>query len=399
MNRDNLMKEKWALYSLMFLPGFTWASWVSRTPFMRDILHASTEVMGMMLFGFSCGSMLGVLMTGKLISRFGAPRVITSGFLVLMAGMIVMSTGLALPGSYWVFASLVLLGTGTGMIDIVINVEGAAFERVARQSLMTTLHGFFSLGTLVGALSGMAMTAAGIVPTWHFAFVLAVILLVIAAALRHFPTASEQERVQSENTTSFGAQIRHELHDRRLLILGVVILAMALAEGSANDWLPLLMIDGHNLGHTGSTLVYVGFTAGMTVGRFLGGYFVDLVGRVWMLRASALSAAIGLSLVIFSDIPWLAAAAVLFWGIGASLGFPLTVSASGEGENSAVRVTIAATLGYMAFLVGPPALGFIGEHAGLRMAMLPVLILVILALFCASAAGPRTRYNETGPGR
>jgi len=85
---------------------------------------------------------------------------------------------------------------------------------------------------------------------------------------------------------------------------------------------------------------------------------------------------------------------VLFWGVGASLGFPLTVSAAGDGHNSAVRVTIAATLGYLAFLVGPPGLGFIGEHAGLRMAMLPVLIMVLLALVCAGAAG-RPRQAKT----
>lgn len=78
--------------------------------------------------------------------------------------------------------------------------------------------------------------------------------------------------------------------------------------------------------------------------------------------------------------------AVLFWGIGASLGFPLTLSAAGEGHNSNIRVTIAATVGYVAFLAGPPLLGMIGQHAGLKMAMLPVLLMVTLAFFCTSAA-------------
>ncbi|ORM62783.1 hypothetical protein HA45_16040 [Pantoea rodasii] len=233
------------------------------------------------------------------------------------------------------------------------------------------------------------MTAADISITWHFALVVVVNVLIISTALRHLPATSDSERHEQAHSGGFLAQVGRELRDRQLLILGVVILAMALAEGSANDWLPLLMIDGHNLNHTQSTLVYAGFTAGMTVGRFLGGYVVDRIGRVWVLRASAFSAALGLSMVIFSNNQWLAAAAVLFWGVGASLGFPLTVSAAGDGKNSAIRVTIAATLGYLAFLVGPPGLGFIGEHAGLRMAMLPVLVMVLLALFCAGAAGSR----------
>lgn len=395
MNLQQQLRGKWAIYGLMFIPGFTWASWVSRTPFMRDILTASTEMMGMILFGFSCGSMLCVLLAGKLIAQFGTRRIMRSGMVLLLSGLIMMSGALVLHSSYGVFASLVLLGGGTALIDVVINVEGAAFERLIGKSIMTTIHGFFSFGTLMGALAGLAMTAADISTSWHFAAVLMVNLLIILGALPLLPATSDAERSEQSHSSGFLAQVRHELRDRQLLILGVVILAMALAEGSANDWLPLLMIDGHQLNHTQSTLVYAGFTAGMTLGRFLGGYVVDYLGRVWVLRASAFSAAIGLAMVIFSSNPWLAAAAVLFWGIGASLGFPLTVSAAGDGKNSAIRVTIAATLGYLAFLVGPPGLGFIGEHAGLRMAMLPVLVMVLLALFCAGAARGKTDTEST----
>lgn len=389
MTPQQQARGKWAIFVLMFIPGFTWASWVSRTPFMRDTLDASTELMGMILFGFSCGSMLGVLLAGKLIAQLGTQRVMRYGMVLLLGGLVLMALSLTLASALGVFASLTLLGGGTALMDVVINVEGAAFERALGRSVMTTIHGFFSLGTLAGALAGLAMTAADISTSLHFGAVLLADVLIAAVALRHLPATSDGERSEQAHSGGFITQVRHELRDRQLLILGVVILAMALAEGSANDWLPLLMIDGHNLNHTQGTLVYAGFTAGMTLGRFLGGYVVDRIGRVWMLRVSAFSAAFGLMLVIFSDNSWLAAAAVLFWGIGAALGFPLTVSAAGDGNNSAIRVTIAATLGYLAFLVGPPGLGFIGEHAGLRMAMLPVLALVVIALFCAGAAGSR----------
>ncbi|WP_017348255.1 MFS transporter [Pantoea sp. A4] len=381
----SLWRQKAALYGLMFLPGFSWASWVTRTPAMRDTLHASTELMGLILFGFSCGSLFGVLSAGKVTHRFGIRTVMAAGFILLLMGLPVLAAGLALQSTALAFLGLALFGAGTGWIDISINIEGAAFEQSSGQTIMTTLHGFFSFGTLCGALLGMAMTALNISTALHFSLVFVVAVLMALMMWRQFPWSQpvEDEHAQQEN---YLTQVKAQLRDRRLLLLGVVILAMALAEGSANDWIPLLMIDGHNFGAAAGTLIYVGFTAGMTAGRFLGGFLVALFGRVWMLRASAASAAIGLALVIFSSHAWLAAAAVLFWGMGASLGFPLTISAAGEGKNSAVRVTIAATLGYIAFLVGPPALGFIGEHAGLRMAMLPVLIMVILALCCSTSA-------------
>lgn len=143
--------------------------------------------------------------------------------------------------------------------------------------------------------------------------------------------------------------------DRQLLLIGGIILAMALAEGAANDWLPLLMVDGHGVDPALGSAVYAGFAAAMTIGRFSGAFFIDRFGRAPVVRASALSAALGLTLVIFADSPVFAGAAVLFWGLGASLGFPVALSAAGDsGPDSAARVSLVAMIGYIAFLVGPP---------------------------------------------
>lgn len=120
---------------------------------------------------------------------------------------------------------------------------------------------------------------------------------------------------------------------------------------AANDWLPLLMIDGHGFAHTTGTLIYVAFTLGMSIGRFTGGRVIERLGRAATLRGSALLGA--LSLVVLCDVQWIAAAAVVLWGLGASLGFPLAIPAAGEsGEHGDQRVRVAATAGYLAFLVG-----------------------------------------------
>lgn len=89
-----------------------------------------------------------------------------------------------------------------------------------------------------------------------------------------------------------------------MLLIGVVVLAMAFAEGSANDWLPLLMVDGHGFSPTSGSLIYAGFTTGMTVGRFTGGWFIDRYSRVAVVRASALMGALGIGLIIFVDSAW-----------------------------------------------------------------------------------------------
>ncbi len=384
--RQSAITQQIALFALMFLPGLCWASWVSRTPAMRDILQASVETMGLIMFGFSCGSMAGILLAGKLIHSFGIRRVMTSGYFILLSGLLLLALSLLIPGIFLAFMALVLFGLGAGLADICINIEASAFERRQKTSIMTVLHGFFSCGTLAGALTGMLLTRLQLAPEWHFTLIVILAALCVLPLINRLGWHSVQEITAQPSQDSYLSQVIAGLRDRRLMWLGVVILAMALAEGAANDWVPLLMTDEYHFSHATGTLVYVGFTAGMTLGRFIGGHFVRRFGRVLMLRLSALSAIIGLLLVVFSSSQWLAALAVIFWGIGASLGFPLTLSAAGEGKNSNIRVTIAATIGYIAFLAGPPLLGMIGQHAGLKMAMLPVLLMVMLAFFCTSAA-------------
>jgi len=256
--------------------------------------------------------------------------------------------------------------------------------------VLPTLHGFFSLGTVVGAGVGILCTAVDFPVAWHLSAVAVIAAGMFVYAFRAIP--SEVGKTRGTRPADGGsAPARAAVwKDKRLLLIGGIILAMALAEGAANDWLPLLMVDGHGVDPALGSAVYAGFAAAMTIGRFCGGFFIDRFGRAPVVRASAISAALGLTLVIFADSPVLAGAAVLFWGLGASLGFPVALSAAGDsGPDSAARVSLVAMIGYIAFLVGPPGLGFLGDHYGLRSAMIVVLAFVAVAVFLAPAIGGR----------
>jgi hypothetical protein len=121
---------------------------------------------------------------------------------------------------------------------VAINVEGAAVEREMNKTVLPMMHGFYSLGTLAGAGVGMALTAR--VPPiciscwrrwWHHAHL-------PSGPSRTAPVKTADERTSAEKGLPF-------YRDFQLMLIGVVVLAMAFAEGSANDWLPLLMVDGH----------------------------------------------------------------------------------------------------------------------------------------------------------
>ncbi|MFI1186413.1 MFS transporter [Streptomyces californicus] len=370
-----------ALFLFMLATGVSMASWVARTPAVRDALDVTTGAMGLVLFGLSIGSMAGVLASGGLVRRHGGRLVIAVGAALLVAGLLVTAGGAALEVSGGVFGGLALFGAGMGLAEVAFNIEGAAVERAVGRPVLPVLHGCFSLGTVVGALLGMGLTALRFPVGWH----LAAIALAVAAAgawtVRAVPAGTgreEPEDAADDGGRSGGWRAQAAVwRDRRLVLIGLIVLAMAFAEGSANDWLPLLMVDGHGTSATAGSLTFMLFAVAMTTGRFAGGPLLVRYGPAAVVRASAVIAAVGVALVVFSSSALLAGAAVVLWGLGASLGFPVTVSAAGEGvRNASARVAAVSTAGYAAFLVGPPALGFLADHVGLRNAMLVVLVLL-----------------------
>ncbi|MFI1246748.1 MFS transporter [Streptomyces anulatus] len=384
-----------ALFLFMLATGVSMASWVARTPAVRDALDVTTGSMGLVLFGLSVGSMAGVLASGGLVRRRGGRQVIAAGAGLLVAGLLVIAGGAALEVSAGVFCGLALFGAGMGLAEVAFNIEGAAVERTLGRPVLPVLHGCFSLGTVVGALLGMGLTAVRFPVGWHLAAVAVAVAAAGVWTVREVPAGTGQEKADpggqadSDAASAAGSEggggrqpggIRGQLavwRDRRLVLIGLIVLAMAFAEGSANDWLPLLMVDGHGTSATAGSLTFMLFAVAMTTGRFTGGPLLVRYGPAAVVRASALVAAAGVALVVFSDNALLAGAAVVLWGLGASLGFPVTISAAGEGvRDASARVAAVSTAGYAAFLVGPPSLGFLADHVGLRNAMVVVLVLL-----------------------
>ncbi|MEH4014570.1 MFS transporter [Escherichia fergusonii] len=392
-SRKALRHRTWALFMFFFLPGLLMASWATRTPAIRDILSVSTAEMGTVLFGLSVGSMSGILCSAWLVKRFGTRNVIRTTMSCALFGMMILSLALWL-SSAWLFAiGLGIFGASFGSAEVAINVEGAAVEREMNKTVLPMMHGFYSFGTLVGAGIGMALTAFGIPATLHILLAALVGIAPIFIAIKAIPDGTGKNTAEDKRHSEKGIPFYRDI---QLMLIGVVVLAMAFAEGSANDWLPLLMVDGHGFSPTSGSLIYAGFTLGMTVGRFTGGWFIDRYSRVAVVRASALMGTLGIGLIIFVDSAWVAGVSVILWGLGASLGFPLTISAASDtGPDAPTRVSVVATTGYLAFLVGPPLLGYLGEHYGLRSAMLVVLALVILAALVAKAvAKPDTKTQS-----
>ena len=394
---SDFSRRRLAIFAFMLTFGIGMSSWVVRTPAVRDLLDASTAEMGLVLLGLSVGSMSGVLSSASVVRRRGVRFTAMVGGANFIIGIAMIGIFAGASNHAGVFAGLALVGFGIGVSEIAINIEGAALETLSGKSVMPALHGCFSLGTVIGAVVGILLTAINFSVTWQLvlvallgAAVLATLTRFISAETGRVSRLPRDEKMQQPRTSWLDAW-----REPRILMLGLIILALALAEGSAMDWLPLLMVDGHGLTPTLGSVIFAGFAAAMTIGRFLGAPLLKRFGNATVLRASTLISAAGIALVVFADNPIIAGAAVLLWGVGASLGFPVTLSAAADSPDPTSAVAAVATAGYVAFLVGPPLLGFLGEEFGLRGAMILVLVVVALASLLTNAAKSRPRKDTT----
>ena len=391
MSRPQLTAWRNAVFAVFAMSGLAIATWLSRNPAIRDLLHASTSQVGWLLFGLACGSIVGLTLSSHVLAAIGSRATILSCLLAVAAGLVVAGVGASALGSTaLVVGGLVLFGAGNGMLDVSMNVEGAANERALGRTIMPLFHAAFSLGTMAGALLGGVAEKLHVPVVAHVSAVAAVIVLgsLVVVPRLLADTVPAPRTAEAESHAAGGWRSRLAIwKDRRTLLIGLIVLGMAFTEGSANDWLALAMVDGHGVSNATGAFVFGIFVTSMTAGRILGVLVLDRFGRVPVLRGTAVLAAVGLTLVIFAPQPWLAAVGVVLWGLGASLGFPVGMSAAADDPvTAAARVSAVATIGYFAFLVGPPLIGFIGGQVGLLRAFLLVLVLVALAGVTSSAA-------------
>lgn len=385
------------LFLLFALPGISFASWVSRTPAVRDLLQLSTAEMGIIIFALAAGSLLGLLTTGSVIARKGARLVIMVSSLLIVIGFAAIGVGTALTSVPVVMGGLLIFGCGYGSAEVALNVEGSAVEKVLNRTLLPAFHGFFSVGTLVGAAISAGALAIHLPILVHFLILALLMAAAVYYCYRYLPenTGKEQVKVGTPKHSAVKQQLK-VWNEKRTLLIGIIVLGMAFAEGSANDWLPLVMVDGYGVNALTGSFVYGLFVAAMTMGRLTGGKFLDRFGRERVLLGCSIAATIGLLLVIWGQHYLVASVGVVLWGLGASLGFPVGLSAAGdEPQGAAARVGAVATTGYIAFLVGPPALGFLGEHFGLLRALIAVFIGIIIAGSLSRAARPLENQNIT----
>jgi MFS family permease len=379
---ERLLSARNAVLATFFLNGFAFSTWASRIPSVRHLLDLGPAELGLLLLVASVGSVLALPAAGGFVNRFGARGVVMAGAALEGVGLLLVAVGVGVLGTIPLTAAgLLLLGFGNGTWDVAMNVEAAEVERRLHRSVMPRFHASFSLGTVAGAALGTLATLVGIGVGWHAGVVAVLIGPWGGLSVRRFrPAGRVVDRTPARHALWAWAE-------PRTLVIGVMVLAMALTEGVANDWLGVAVVDGYDAPAWLGSAAFAVFVVAMTTGRVTGTVLLDSFGRLPVLWGSMGVAAVGVVLVVLGQVPVLVTVGIVLWGLGASLGFPVGMSAAADDPaHAAARVSVVATIGYTAFLGGPPLLGFLGAHLGVLQALLVVSVVLVPSAFAVPAA-------------
>ena len=379
-----------ATYVAFIASGFAFAGWAARIPQVRDGLHLQPSELGLVLLAGAAGSVIALPLSGPVLTRLGSRLTVALMAFVLAAGLVTAGLGY-LAGVLPVAAGLFLIGFAMGEWDVAMNVQGARVERFLSRSIMSRFHAGFSLGTVAGALIGAVMVKLRVPVTVHLSAVAALVVMVVPAAVRRF-VADQDEPAAGDAAP---APTRTAWAEPRTLLIGLFIFAFAFAEGTGNDWISVALIDGHHAPATVGTLGFAVFLAAMTTGRWIGPGLLDRYGRVAVTRAISVMAVLGLVLFVFGPSLPIAFAGAILWGGGTSLGFPVGMSAGADDPaRAASRVSVIASIGYCAFLGGPPLIGFLGQRLTVLRAVAAVAAALAVAALIAGCVRPLSRSDS-----
>jgi MFS family permease len=365
--------------------GFVFATWASRLVAIRLTLGLDAQSMGLLLLCWSFGSITAMPLSSLLIQRFGLRRVLLAAASLAAMGLI--GAGGATPAQAvaGVGVGLAALGIGFGVWDVTQNVAASDVERALRRAVMSRLHAGYSVGTIIAGATGAAMARLGVPVIAHFSAVAVLALAAVAWGAHTLLPAPQHDADRSARARGE----RSAWLESRTLLIGLVVLGLTLAEGAASDWMASGIEQSFGTSEATAIVGFTVFLTAQTAIRMFATPLVDRFGRPWAIRASGVAAAAGVGLYSLTPALPLVFVGAALWGAGAALVFPLGMSAAGDDPTRAAqRTAVVSTIGYGAFLSGPPLLGLLAQHVGFRLAMLALAAPTVLAVVLAGSTRP-----------
>ena len=371
------VKARYAVAAIFFMLGAITGAWATRIPDFKLLLGLNDAEFGLVLLIIAIGAFVSFPFAGRWVDHYGtAPST-----RVMATATMVMFVLLPFGTNLWIIAPIgFFLGFSFGALDVAMNGWGADVESALGRAVMSSYHALFSLGAAIGAGAGALALKLDLSIAAHFWGWTALLVVPVVAAFR--VPWTPVFRPKPEQPAPFLAVPRGAL-----LFVGIMALIAALGEGSVTDWAALYQIQELDFASAQAAIAYSVFSVSMVIMRFLADHLIARYGPVAVARVSGLAACLGTVLFVWGPSIWVIWVGAAIMGLGNASIFPLAMSrASADREMSqGTALAAVATLGYGAFLMGPPLIGFIGETFSLRFAFAGIAVLALLITMLAGS--------------
>jgi predicted MFS family arabinose efflux permease len=365
-----------AVATVFALHGVAAGSWAGRIPWVKEVRHLSAADLGLALMGAAIGGLASTPLAAWLIARLGSRTLTRAAMLGVAASLPVVPFA---PRVATIFLALLLFGATGSLLDVAMNAQGVVVQERYGRSIMSGLHGLWSVGGLTGSAVAGVAARAGMAATQH--------LLIVGVTLGVLGTAAGTWLTPAPPSAAGKVFARP---DRVLFLLGAVTFCGLFAEAAAADWSGVYLRTAAHAAPDVAAWGYAAFSLAMAAGRLAGDRLVEWTGPARLVRAAALMGAAGLALGLLVQVTPLVVAAFAVLGLGVATVVPLTFSAAGRmpGREPATSVAAVATVGYAGWMLAPPVIGFIAQGTSLTAAL--ALVAVMTALIALPAGILRT---------
>ncbi|WP_159586262.1 MFS transporter [Chelativorans xinjiangense] len=388
MSQENALSGRWAVATFFFVNGFMVGSWAPQIPLLVARFSLSETVLGLLILIFGLGAVVAMPMCGWLISRYGSRAVARVSGVLCACSLLAIA---AAPGMPTLIAALVAFGGLLGGMDVAMNSNAVVVERRLQRAIMSSSHGFWSLGGFVGAGVGGVLAEQ-----WgHLAHAGAVTVFALVLVFAAMPKLI----VERKPAATGGGRLSGFPRNPLVYLTGIVALFSMAPEGAVLDWAALYLRQEMGAGLATASLAFTAFSGAMALMRFLGDGVRNRLGAVTTMRLSGIVAAVGMLGAGLASSPAAATLAFALAGLGIANMVPIAFSAAGNqpGISSAAGMSVATTIGYSGMLAAPSIVGFVAERTGFTPVFIGFAVLLGVVLLMSNLVRPADEIAEPAP--
>ncbi|MFD6437611.1 MFS transporter [Streptomyces venezuelae] len=354
-DEQRLKRARLAVAAVFCVHGSVAGSFATRVPWIQDHADVSAGMLGLALAFPAVGASVAMPLASRISHRFGARNALR-GLLVMWTLALVLPS--LAPNLPTLCLALFVYGATSGMSDVAMNALGVETETRMRKSIMSGLHGMWSVGALIGSAAGTVAAHLGSDARLHH--------VLAAAALTVLGLVACQGVLDLQPEPEEEAPPRFSLPPKSALLIGAVGFCAVFAEGASLDWSAVYLRDVLDTSAGVAAASTTGFTLTMAIARLVGDAVVNRFGAVRTVRAGGVLAALGGLLVVLATHPVMAMGGFALMGLGIAVVVPLAFAAAGHsGPNPSQAIAGVATITYTSSLIAPSAIGALAEATSL----------------------------------